>query len=202
MRSIVLILVSVILASCASSDIIGKDENSTFSLESEEVGIYTRLFSMEAESRGLKIDTARLRVYLVDKFSPDLKKNGVVGLCTYQADKHVVFLDKKRFNEYDSYQKEMLVFHELGHCLLGLGHDQAANSSGIPLDLMFPSDFDSSYYAKYRTFYLNRMFNKASKQLKTGESDGERKDHTCRWGKHKRSNNPRAAGARRLYGHR
>ena len=46
---------------------------------------------------------------------------------------------------WDSYSADLrkeLVFHELGHCVLGLEHDETLGSDGRPESIMFPRVFE------------------------------------------------------------
>ena len=183
MKKLLSLILGTALLSCSTPSL---DENSRFSYEAEGVGVYVRLFQNEAASRGLEIGTQRLRIYVVDKFSEELRDEGTIGLCVYSGDKRTVFLDKRTLNTYSSYQREMLVFHELGHCLLLLGHDESTDEDGIPLSLMYPANFNSSYYVSSRKYYLDQMFEKVLKRLRGGSSEG-RENYSCKWGKHKRS---------------
>lgn len=56
-------------------------------------------------------------------------------------------------------EREELVFHELGHCVLGLKHIAGINSAGIPVSLMDPTEIDGAIYSQNRDYYLNGLFN-------------------------------------------
>lgn len=156
-------------------------------VEAEEFGVYIRLFQREAEVRGLdlympKLDRS-LRVYKVDKFNQELQDDSVIGLCVKNSGRVNIYIDKTAWNTSDSLQREMLLFHELGHCALDLDHDRSLDSSGVPNDIMYPVSFDSLYYYKYRKFYLDRMFKKAGDRIKNGSSDTKEETiSACRWG--------------------
>lgn len=63
--------------------------------------------------------------------------------------------------------REILVFHELGHCLLGRGHldNQVAvasldrgSSVLIPVSLMSSHALSSAIYDDYKSYYLDELF--------------------------------------------
>lgn len=159
---------------------------------SEEFGSYVRLFTNESESRGLSIDTTGLRIYMVE-FGEALRNQGVIGLCSPEGDKQIIYVSQADWNSYDSLQREMLIFHEMGHCLLQEEHDQSTDAEGVPMDLMFPSNFPSSYYHLARQAYLNRMFGKVINRIKAEQAAIEagekvsgppaRRIYKCQWKK-------------------
>ena len=48
---------------------------------------------------------------------------------------------RSAWDNYGPGLRKTLVFHELGHCVLGLEHDEAVSEAG-PESIMFPSVFD------------------------------------------------------------
>lgn len=57
--------------------------------------------------------------------------------------------------------REMMLFHELGHCLLSRGHrDGDANfkSARIPVSLMATHGVSGTLYEKFQDYYLNELF--------------------------------------------
>jgi hypothetical protein len=143
-------------------------------IETEEFGVYVRLFQKEAQSRDVDLTMPTLdrtlRVYQVDRFQQDFEDNGVIGLCVKTSGALSIYVSKRHWDSYDSQQREMLVFHELGHCVLNLDHDRSMDFEGVPNDLMYPVNFDSLYYYKYRKFYLDHLFKKVAKNKADGSS--------------------------------
>lgn len=54
--------------------------------------------------------------------------------------------------------REELIFHELGHCLLGRGHESEMGADGAPKSLMFPGTPEWAAYANNRAAYLAELF--------------------------------------------
>ena len=76
----------------------------------------------------------------------DSLEGDTVGECTFQTDflggRHfakVVFL-RSAWDKYSETEREVLVWHELGHCVLGLGHDARVDVDG-PVSIMYPNVF-------------------------------------------------------------
>lgn len=52
--------------------------------------------------------------------------------------------------------RRLTINHELGHCMLGLGHD-ARMVGGYPESIMFPYHF-GTWYAMHESVYLDQLF--------------------------------------------
>lgn len=60
----------------------------------------------------------------------------------------------------DEYAKEEVIFHELGHCVLGLGHDYVIKKkSKCPSSIMYYQGASiKGCYKKYRPYYIRELF--------------------------------------------
>jgi len=47
----------------------------------------------------------------------------VLGVCIYGGEIAKVEIDPTQWERMDSHGREQLIYHELGHCVLGRGHD-------------------------------------------------------------------------------
>lgn len=95
---------------------------------------------------------------------------GITGRCVkYLKGKKEIQIDRKSWD--GMLQESMrvgLIFHELGHCALGLQHDTTfiANPSVsdfiryIPRSFMYPYDFYSDFYSDNEDYYINQLFNR------------------------------------------
>lgn len=64
---------------------------------------------------------------------------GTVGLCTVTSHGPEVLLQSDYWYRADPAERWALVWHELGHCVLGRDHDAGVAASGCPESLMYPS---------------------------------------------------------------
>jgi Zn-dependent protease with chaperone function len=55
-------------------------------------------------------------------------------------------------------EREELIFHELGHCVLGLAHQGGINAQGIPASLMNPYKIHGGIYRQFKDYYLAQLF--------------------------------------------
>lgn len=103
------------------------------------------------------------------KVSKGTTERPVIGYCrNYGENKgRLVVIDEQFMNEGSYAQIEVLVWHELGHCALGKGHDDTVkylNGYGyVPFTVMQSFVF-SAYQAKIfeeqKQYYIDNLFNK------------------------------------------
>lgn len=55
-------------------------------------------------------------------------------------------------------EREELIFHELGHCVLGRVHNSTMDGSGDPVSLMNPYPIGPVTYSSHRADYLVELF--------------------------------------------
>jgi hypothetical protein len=82
----------------------------------------------------------------------------VIGVCEIPA--KIVDISLSYWNQASETEREMLIFHELGHCILGRPHNIQRNVfTGIPMSIMFPDMIiPLQVYQKYRSLFLNELF--------------------------------------------
>lgn len=84
-----------------------------------------------------------------------------VGLCwRYEESKTGVSIeiDPDYWFSTTETKKEVLLFHELGHCILGRDHEEEKLYYTIPKSIMFPYVFETSYLL-YRSYYVDELKN-------------------------------------------
>jgi hypothetical protein len=82
--------------------------------------------------------------------------DSVVGLCNHITNS--ITLDKEYWNVI-SYQKQLvLVYHELGHCILMRNHTSAIFKDGCPTSIMYPEILSDFCIGKYLNYYLLEIF--------------------------------------------
>jgi len=101
-------------------------------------------------------------------------KPPIAGLCWLERKNKLIYLDIKTWKGYSKLQKEVLLFHELGHCVCDLDHEHFHGvypedpvvpkneiekikagflEDGCPVSIMHPRVLSNSCYKKHRTFY-------------------------------------------------
>ena len=172
-RSIWLML-SLALCSCVPEDITidspndKEDVNESTVLEPKSfAGVHPSLwgyfeaFEKEAAQRGIDIDLQKSELTGVIQ---DLEGERVAGQCNYHSlrPNHVI-IDHEFWENASDLVKEMVVFHELGHCELARGHREATGSRGHCLSIMRSGGGKclDNYRFATRKAYLDELFNDA-----------------------------------------
>lgn len=116
------------------------DKNNDLQLSKEYQGVapelwsYFEKFERAAAERGVAIDLA---VVGITGSIEKIHAHGTVGLCNHRLDQpnHVI-IDKNFWVSASENAKEMIVFHELGHCYLERGHTDAKRNDGTCASIM------------------------------------------------------------------
>ncbi|HFA50910.1 MAG TPA: hypothetical protein ENJ95_18020 [Bacteroidetes bacterium] len=123
---------------------------------------YYEAFEKEGAERGLVIDLAADNI--LGKIE-ELPEEHVAGQCSYgTAVDSEVTIDQGFWNDFSShYIREMVVFHELGHCYLKRGHKEGAHPDGTCLSIMRSGleDCRDNYNLQTREEYLDELFGSA-----------------------------------------
>ena len=86
----------------------------------------------------------------------------VVAIC-YFYDKNpelnYIEVDPIQWNHLDENGKEEVIFHELGHCLMGKEHDSMfLEKYNVPKSIMYPYVFSTAYGA-HKPYYVEELKN-------------------------------------------
>ena len=118
------------------------------------------LFVEEGAKRGVDVNVKSLEVKFVTETDPP-------GFCGYatltspDSPKVQIKQDDACWTMQTEANKEILFFHELGHCLLGRGHIQDTLANGNFKSMMFSGNQFELYSAnsERREYYLDELFN-------------------------------------------
>lgn len=155
MRSSFLILfVLSFLLSCTEEEPIQLEDTID-----EELIVYFEQFALEAQIRGIEI------LWEEEALSASLTsiEEDAVGQClTYTGGVRKINIDREYWLKSSTVDKEFLVFHELGHCMLGRAHidDTLANGSCISIMSSGEDSCRKNYNSNTRASYLDELFSK------------------------------------------
>jgi hypothetical protein len=113
---------------------------------------YGERFVEEGRKRGITVDLAQKGITFSFK---DIADKAEQGYCLNND----IFIDKTAWRSLagKDNKKELLMFHELGHCYLRRGHTQAMLPNSEPISLM--SNEGSIIYRGLRTkYYIDELF--------------------------------------------
>lgn len=123
-----------------------------------EIQPYFDSFEKEAEARGITVD---LEIEGIGATIDFIRDNSTVGQCQNNEEgRRRIHIDKAFWVEYDHFGKEFIIFHELGHCYLNRGHDNAIKPGNICESIMQSgiSGCINGYGATTREEYLDELF--------------------------------------------
>lgn len=155
-RLIPFLLLSITLVACTEDPIPPK----VYEVPMEIQG-YIDLFEQEAANRGFNINIDNLRV----EFEENLNDGTAAGLCNFpiNGEPPYIRLDTTSSNwQNNPWSREILVFHELGHCILDRRvHRDALLPNGNLASLMRSNGeqvYGGRLNAFKRAYYLDELF--------------------------------------------
>ncbi len=125
-----------------------------------EVLPYLDLFIAEAASRGLEI---RIEDYALSITVEHIDRENVAGQCTQATGSYNhIIIDPVYWKGYTEMNREALLFHELGHCILDRGHLDDQDENGYCISLMESGGGGCTmiYTEINREKYLDELFGK------------------------------------------
>lgn len=118
---------------------------------------YYKQFLLDANSHGKTLIVSDLTIDFGTLKSPK------IGECTtIKGVAHHVIIDRTHwiYGLTEGKRKE-LIYHELGHCLLSLGHTEGMvryQGEDIPKSIMSAVILDDYLFTTYETYYINELF--------------------------------------------
>lgn len=114
-----------------------------------------RDFVATAHQHGMNVNLGRLNIKLVSI----LNGTPILGVCIPE-DKTII-INESFWMTADNAEKEFLVFHEMGHCVLGREHSTWIHE-GMPVSIMYPMEWATQfepYYWLNRNKLMDELFN-------------------------------------------
>jgi len=160
MKAITCLLISLFLISCQSDFL--SPESETIRVKSyqdvdQRLWTYFESFEVEARKRGLSFDLNRLKI---TGEIQNIAETNVAGTCQYGSHIHHVTIDSDFWNRNSSMQREFVVYHELGHCVLYRDHTESSFNNGACTSIMHSglTNCNVLYNTANRDYYLNELF--------------------------------------------
>lgn len=123
-------------------------------LDVGEFAPYVQRFEAVGAQAGhpLKIDDLIIKLGSMDRPSEQ-------GYCTLSTDETPrVTISSSAWPTLDDTEREALIFHELGHCILIRRHDSSTLTNGDPATLMNPYAMDAYTYMNRLDYYHQELF--------------------------------------------
>ncbi|HUV84453.1 MAG TPA: putative metallopeptidase [Methanosarcinales archaeon] len=156
------ILALLLLIGCGTpiEDLNPTKKDKKYEVADKELESYINLFEEESKSRkAVSIDNLIVEYGNTADVGQGLLNllDVTIGVCYSGSDTPRIVIDKSYWADATDTQKEVLMFHELGHCILGRGHDTRLDNGKVPVSVMYPTIF-TFWYTKKRKYYLDELF--------------------------------------------
>lgn len=133
----------------------------TQSFENEieaDLQIHFDNFIQEASYYGKEISLDEIDI---DAYIQSIEERGTLGQCkSYSNGSKQVVIDQQFWNRASTLEREYIVFHELGHCILDRDHDDSRDANGNCLSIMQSGDnaCEGNYTSQNRNSLLIELF--------------------------------------------
>ena len=115
-------------------------------------------FEKEAAKRNRAFDLNKIDIKGTIE---EIEQNNVAGICHYQShNPNQITIDASFWQRADHLTREFVVFHELGHCVLGRLHKEDMYPDGRCKSIMQSGTRSCvlKYNGTYRSTYLDELF--------------------------------------------
>ena len=133
-------------------------EEAILSKVDEDLQPYFERFDVEATARGLDFS---LEMEELEADILSISRDGVLGQCHYSDEApNIVEIDDEFWARATDLEKEYVVFHELGHCVLGRDHDDSRSANGTCSSMMQSglTNCRVEYNTSNRDDYIDELF--------------------------------------------
>lgn len=121
---------------------------------------YLTKFVADGQARGKTVPMRDLNITF--GVTKSVAKPNQIGYCQHSSLGLFIVVDQDWFENAADYDREALMYHEFGHCLLDLGHNEtclvfSGPNCLKPLSLMYPQ-LISGVYGSDPEGYLDQLF--------------------------------------------
>jgi Zn-dependent peptidase ImmA (M78 family) len=123
-----------------------------------ELQIHFDTFVEEAAAYDLNISIEQVDI---GAYVTNIEQRGTLGQCkSYSDGSKQIIIDQPFWDKASDIEREYVVFHELGHCLLGRDHKDEKDASGNCASIMQSGEggCDGIYNIQNRNSLLNELF--------------------------------------------
>jgi len=160
-RSMLLFSLSILFVSSCQNDPVVSDEDIIETINADipvDLIPYFESFKEKALEHNLLVDYEAANVTAEMKF---INEGSVAGSCTTNGhDLRHITIDQSFWNQASHLLKEMVIFHELGHCILGRGHREDAFANGVCRSIMRSGlgECSDAYIPQNRDYFIEELF--------------------------------------------
>ena len=142
MRKLVILSLALALAACGRERRISGFED------------YVSRFESASQQAGHAVTVSALVIDFDDTGKVDLAQCETGNLFSTPH----IRINQNRWSFLNEDQREELLFHEMGHCVLDRLHRTDRLADGSPASIMFPTILQTATYQQNRDYYLQELF--------------------------------------------
>jgi hypothetical protein len=92
-----------------------------------------------------------------------IKDKEVVGFCAKEYNllgdltRRLIIIDKDYWNGFSYRKRQLLLWHEIGHCLFNKKHDESFHFDGCPRSIMYPTVLSEACIELHYEDYLLQL---------------------------------------------
>ena len=114
---------------------------------------YVQTFEKYSRDFGHPVTVTNLRI----QFGETQKQER--AYCLLSADRPpTITINESKWSTLEDSEREELLFHEMGHCVLKRKHRSEVMDGGIPESLMNPYAINRFTYSAHQNYYLDELF--------------------------------------------
>lgn len=151
-------LIAIVFSAC-QKDLSGDENTESISANiPSALAPYFETFREKALENNLIIDYESANITAEIK---SINEGSVAGTCSTNGhDLRHITIDQNFWDQASHLLREMVVFHELGHCVLGRGHEESAFSNGICRSIMRSGlgTCRDAYIPQNRDYFIEELF--------------------------------------------
>ncbi len=85
------------------------------------------------------------------------------GICRVADDSTpTIIVNQTTWEAISEAEREELIFHEMGHCVLGRKHHARTRTSGAPESIMYPFSLTAHEYESEKQYYHDELFGRVT----------------------------------------
>lgn len=132
--------------------------------ESSETTVHPELepffetFKEAAEARGIEFDNDAEGISGIIR---RISGSTIIGQCARSNDStKIITIDRSFWDAFNDFEKELVVYHELGHCFLNRPHCDVINTDETCFSIMHSSEdlCENNYNSVTREEFLDELF--------------------------------------------
>lgn len=148
------VLLAISLTACQSDPVLTEDDSQ---LLSDDLQPYFSSFEDAAADLGIPIDIAASGITAEIR---EINQGDVAGTCSTNGfDIRHITIDRSFWINASPLLREMVVYHELGHCILGRGHTETSFANGLCTSIMRSGlgNCQDAYNYDNRSYYVREL---------------------------------------------